>query len=372
VDVHTLRLEIGSVDTSVEVKAGAAHVATTTSDRSIAINRTQIENTPTAGRNYLSLLSSLPGTAVTTTSDSRGANANAAPQINGGQQGLIMATLDGIGNWLSGTSATGGYAAPSVDAIGEIQVKVGNYSAEYGSRNGGLVNVTVKSGTSNFHGSLYNYWRHEQFNANEWFNNATRQAKPRYRFHNPGGTIGGPVLIPAHHSIVIEPGCSFSFLKTTCHQIAGQLAQAPPAYLSPQVLNTTFGTLLASPGFLAPQTVFGGSPSYPNPSTYNWSAGIQRNLGNGFIVDIAYVANVAHHIFGNAHDFNAVAPLTTWNPSGGLNRKYQDPTNATGGLYNTSLIRDLAGGYPGYNNINVFTSLGESNYNSLQSSLAPR
>src|SRR5215472_4055810 len=196
VDVHTLKLEVGTVDASIEVRADAAHVATTTSDHSIAINTTQIEDTPTIGRNYLSALRSLPGTAVTTTSDSRGANANAAPAINGGQQGLVMATVDGIGNWLSGTSATGGYAAPSVDAIAEMQVKVGNYSAEYGSRNGGIVNVTIKSGTGSFHGSLYDYMRNEEFNANEWFNNATRQPKPRYRFQNPGGTVGGPVIIP--------------------------------------------------------------------------------------------------------------------------------------------------------------------------------
>ena len=844
VDLHTLRLQVGDVSSSVEVSADMAHVETDSSDRSVTVNTAQIDDTPSRGRNYLDILRSLPGTQQVQSNDTRGANANGAPALNGGQQGQVMATVDGIGNWLSGTTQTGGYAAPSVDAIGEMQVMVGNYSAEYGSRNGGVVNVTIKNGTNQFHGTVYNYMRNEEFNANEWFNDELAQAKPRYRYQNPGGTIGGPVLIPKTsfnrnrtrlfffysedylHNIntnalskytmptsrertgdfsqtvtstgalipildpttgkpltgnilpqseispqglaimnlfplpnttdptgqrqynftnqgtqsnprdnrilrvdyslgkntaaytrfihdfsgnegygttvgptgagwgqlssyfdsrswglaetivhtfspnlvneltwginrgvqlggpldatqyaadqlpalktpagqpvtlpslfpnanvgnlipnisfatngaqapgqaVVNPpsfgwgtywpffsydtfqnatnniswkkdrhqfkfgayfervslgapgtassaasmgqfwfgsdgansndtGYGFSNLlagtvqsaqqdnarvtyfsaynqyewfaqdswrpsrrltfdlgvrfqlpgpveaqgsifgvfsasaysaskvgqllypalvngkkvavnpvtqmtypfaraasfdplsypsggspysgmvqyknsffnwphvgigphvgfawdvfgdgKTAMrggfgivygrpytNQFAGTLAQAPPTFLSPQVFNTTFNTLLSTPGFLSPQNVLTGSPSYPNPSTYSWSFGVQRSLGKGFILDAAYTANVAHHMFGtNLNDINAVAPYTTWTPAAGINPKYVDPTNATGGLYNPNLIRALSGGYAGYGSIFQFTSKGESNYNALQ------
>jgi hypothetical protein len=77
-----------------------------------------------------------------------------------------------------------------------VKLLTGNYAAEYGARNGGQMNVTIKNGTAQFHGSAYYYYRHEEFNANEWFNNQLGVVKPRYRFENPGGTIGGPVIIP--------------------------------------------------------------------------------------------------------------------------------------------------------------------------------
>ena len=77
-----------------------------------------------------------------------------------------------------------------------MKLLTGNYSAEYGARNGGQLNVTIKNGTAQFHGSAYYYYRHEEFNANEFFNNELNVQKPRYRYENPGGTVGGPMLIP--------------------------------------------------------------------------------------------------------------------------------------------------------------------------------
>src|SRR5206468_4398856 len=73
---------------------------------------------------------------------------------------------------------------------------VSNYTAEYGGRTAGQVTLTTKNGTPSFHGTAYYYWRHEMFNANEWFNNKLNVQKPKYRYDNPGGSIGGPLIIP--------------------------------------------------------------------------------------------------------------------------------------------------------------------------------
>jgi hypothetical protein len=129
------------------------------------------------------------------TYDQRGWNGNSAV-INGGQIGQPLVTFDGIAAQDSGAPGLSTYQAPSVDAIGEVRLLTGNYAAEYGTRNGGQMNVSIKNGTGQFHGSAYYYYGHEGFNANEWFFNQLGQAKPKYRYENPGGTIGGPVIIP--------------------------------------------------------------------------------------------------------------------------------------------------------------------------------
>jgi len=195
VDLHNVRLEVGDVSTSVEVKAEAARVATDSSDHSTDVNLKQIEETPIRGRNFQAIIKSLPGVVDLNTYDQRGWGAGNSI-VNGGQQGQVLVTLDGMAAQDSGAPGQNTYQAPSTDAIGEVKLLTGNYNAEYGARNGGQMNVTIKNGTAQFHGSAYYYYRHEQFNANEWFNNELNIAKPRYRYENPGGTIGGPIWIP--------------------------------------------------------------------------------------------------------------------------------------------------------------------------------
>jgi Carboxypeptidase regulatory-like domain/TonB-dependent Receptor Plug Domain len=195
VDVHDVRLEVGDVSTSVEVQAHAARVATDTADHAMDVDLMKIKETPIRGRNWEAIVKDLPGVIDMGTYDQRGWNGNSAI-INGGQQGQVLVTFDGMAAQDSGAPSLSTYQTPSVDAIGEVKLLTGNYAAEYGARNGGQMNVTIKNGTAQFHGSAYYYYRHEQFNANEWFNNQLGVTKPRYRFENPGATIGGPVIIP--------------------------------------------------------------------------------------------------------------------------------------------------------------------------------
>ena len=195
VDLHTIKLEVGDVATAVEVKAEAARVVTDSSDHATDVNLKQLEETPIRGRNWEGFIKDLPGVIDMGTYDQRGWNGNSAV-INGGQQGQVLVTFDGMAAQDSGAPSLSTYQTPSTDAIGEVKLLTGNYSAEYGARNGGQLNVTIKNGTAQFHGTAYYYYRHEEFNANEFFNNQLHVQKPRYRYENPGGTVGGPVLIP--------------------------------------------------------------------------------------------------------------------------------------------------------------------------------
>src|SRR6202008_4989725 len=83
---------------------------------------------------------------------------------------------------------------PSVDAVEEFKVQQSNFSAEYGFSGATVVNVVTRSGTNNFHGSVYDFFRNQVLDANDWFNDLNGQPKPGLQRNNFGGTIGGPIM----------------------------------------------------------------------------------------------------------------------------------------------------------------------------------
>ena len=219
VDLHEIHLQVGDVSSTIEIQANAVHVATDSSDRSVDINLTQIVDTPTRGRNPISLIMTLPGTqALAQSYDYRGWNGGGIPGVNGGQQGQIILNMDGAASQDSGNLNTG-YISPSVDAISEVKLLISNYTAEYGGRTAGQLTVTTKNGTPQFHGSGYDYYRDESLNANECFNNKTNVVRPRYRYQNFGGTIGGPLIIPAH---ALQQGAAEAVLLLLLRQAVQQ------------------------------------------------------------------------------------------------------------------------------------------------------
>src|SRR5258708_18759233 len=80
--------------------------------------------------------------------------------------------------------------------VGEGKLLAANYTGGYGGGTAGQLTMTPKNGTPQFQGSASYYYRHESLNANTFFNNKTNVPRPRYRYQNPGGTIGGPLIIP--------------------------------------------------------------------------------------------------------------------------------------------------------------------------------
>lgn len=204
VAMHEIRLSVGTVATEVTVEANQAHVETDSSDHTQLLTDTQYDNVPDRGRNYLDYLQLLPGVTRPPNFFGAGGQTDApgwgsgAVSFNGGAQGEVVMQLDGVTSMDTGQTSATGYISPSVDAIKEVDVQVGNMNAEYGSRGGGTVNIIIKNGTKQFHGSLYEYNRNDDYNANSYFNKLTTPAIPRppYKYNNWGGTIGGPIIIP--------------------------------------------------------------------------------------------------------------------------------------------------------------------------------
>jgi hypothetical protein len=187
-----IQLELGDVTQTLTVEAETAQLQTQSSERSGLISADQTQNIPQKGRDYLGLLRMLPGVVDTANRNAPGWNNLVGLSINGSRPGTLNLTLDGISSLDTG-SMTGPYLAPSIDAVAEIKVLTANYQAEYGRSSGGTINTVIKSGTREYHGGAYYFHRNEALNANEFFRNRDGLPRPRYRFHNPGYFVGGPI-----------------------------------------------------------------------------------------------------------------------------------------------------------------------------------
>lgn len=191
-----LTLELGSLADQVTVSAEGIALQTSSSERAGVINSDQLENLLTKGRNPMSLLSLLPGVVDRGgIGDSERVDRNFDISVQGNRRNANTVTVDGmpanpIGNNFNSTIML------SQDAVAEVKVLLTNYPAEYGRSSGATVNFITKSGTQDFHGLVSYFKRHEQFNANNFFNNRFGTTRPRYRYNTWNYNVGGPVPVP--------------------------------------------------------------------------------------------------------------------------------------------------------------------------------
>ena len=190
---------VGSPTETVEVVATAEVLQTDSGSVQGNVTGTQLQAQELNGRNPLYMAQLLPGVrGGATMGDFNFAVGAGEPfQINGARTQDTIVTFDGAPSLR--TRANGAViGVADVDAVQEVQVMTADYSAEYGRAAGGQIRIISKSGTRDFHGSLYEYFRNSDLNANTWTRNLsslTTNAAP-FRYNNFGGTIGGPAWIP--------------------------------------------------------------------------------------------------------------------------------------------------------------------------------
>jgi hypothetical protein len=197
-------LEVGSVTETVSVEASALHVDTESATATGVISGLQLRELSLNSRNYAQLVLLVPGTSDSGNADQifPGATAPVGTnlmtfQINGNRREENNWQVDGADNVDRGSNLTL-LSFPSIDAISEFRVVRGAYDAESGRSAGAQINVITRSGTSDLHGGVYEFFRNDILNANSFFNNATNPVtrRPRLRYNDFGGIIGGPVWIP--------------------------------------------------------------------------------------------------------------------------------------------------------------------------------
>jgi hypothetical protein len=187
------RLEVGATAETVEVSGAAEIVQTNTSGNfGSTIEQRVLQDLPIVGtrdRSPLDLVYTQPGVVPTD-----GNMAGGGIYIHGARDRAWNYTLDGLDDNESsygGSNTTPAQTNP--DALSELQIMTGNGTAEWGRNSGGQVAMTTRSGTNEFHGTAFFFYRTPRFNANEWQNNTDLVGKRQFVQQIPGGSIGGPI-----------------------------------------------------------------------------------------------------------------------------------------------------------------------------------
>src|SRR5581483_11841439 len=332
-------LEIGASTEAVTVSAEASLLRTETGDVAHNITLQQLQNLPILGigganagssgvRNPFNSTVMIPGVVY---------NSNFTMIVNGAPSNTAAYRVEGLDN----TNHTVSYALqenqPSADAIQEVAVQTSNYAAEFGQAGGGLFNITMKSGTNRYSGSLYEYFVNEDLNAAFPFTNdgSGHKVRPRNRRNDFGGTMGGPIWIPkiydGHDKTFFffsleefreSNGLNFSDTVPTAAYRAGDFSEISP-------IGSNFNPALGVPS--APiATDALGRPIYANEIFDPTTRGVTAS-GSGY----------ANPFPGNK------IPLTSFNPVAiAVQKLLPAPTNAS-----------RVGNYAGYNPSNRVTFL---------------
>jgi len=317
-----VKLTIGQVSQQVEVTSRAPVLQTQTTEVGTVMEASAIASLPLETRNYNQLALLVPGAVtISPASFNTGQKTfNAArPNLNGNREQANYYLLDGMEN----TEFVDNNVAysPSVDAIQEFNVTTNNPSAELGQFLGGVISVSLKSGTNQFHGNVFEYLRNDFFNANEWSNNFNGLPTPRQRWNEFGGTFGGPIkrdklffFADYQGSRFDLPASSSPHTTFTAQDVSGNLSDLGVALHYP-------GTTVAMPSDLTKAAICGAgqkmgvnpcigglSPAalkiasaLPKPNLPGLANGTSNNLNN-------VVQNYTH---GNQGDIKV-----DWAPTG--------------------------------------------------------
>lgn len=208
VDLHvnenkTLNLEVqvGQVTETVTVTSEQTGVELRSGEVSSLISEKQVTELPLNGRNYAQLALMVPGVSPVTQSGAGGAfatrgtglNSGVDMSVNGNQSNTNLWTVDGVNNMDVGSNRTL-LVFPSIDSIQEFRVERNSFSAEFGQAQGAVINLITKGGNNEFHGALFEFFRNDALNANNFFLNRADQPKPQLEYNNFGGNFSGPII----------------------------------------------------------------------------------------------------------------------------------------------------------------------------------
>ena len=239
VAVVNAALEVGQSSTTVTVEASGIQVETTSTQLGAVVNERAITQLPLNERDTYQLLQIQPGVqsqlgdslfygsdraGVVTVNGARGRSNNYS--VNGGDGNDLFANLPGV--------------QPSPDSVEEFRVLTNTFDAEYGRNSGAVVNVVTKSGTNDWHGDLFEFFRNDVLNAKSYYDTS----KPEFRQNQFGGTVGGP----------IQKDKQFFFVSYEGRRIVKGVSTVPIAVPTSDELLGNFGPIGAANG----QTQFAG------------------------------------------------------------------------------------------------------------------
>ncbi len=232
-------LPVGAFSETVTVEGGAPLVKTESSSVGTVIDRQFVENLPLNGRSFNTLLQLTPGVVIApTTSGSPGqfSVAGQRTSTNNFQVDGVSANFGVIPTLSLGTSGAGSAQAfsalggtsslVSVDALQEFRVETSSFAPEFGRTPGGQITLSTRSGTNQFHGGAFDYFRNDVLDANDWFANAAGKPKPAERHNDFGGFLGGPIVKERTFFFFSYEGARLRTPKTQLIQVPSVAARA--------------------------------------------------------------------------------------------------------------------------------------------------
>jgi len=335
------QLKLGSSEQAVEVKADAVQVDSESSQAQQLISGTEVRELSLNNRVFEQLITLSPGVSSGAgdqlyigTTNPYGYVNRADFAINGARTTMNNWTIDGADNVDRGANLTL-LNYPSVDAIAEFKVLRSQYNPEYGRAGGGQVNVVTRSGTSNLHGSAYEFWRNNILNANRYLDKRSQLAAgkanqpSKLRYNNWGFTVGGPVYIPGIYEQknktfffaseewrrVITNVSNTGFLPTPAEKggvmlydtcigtVSGAACTGTVAPAGTPV--TSLGVPLATPAAAYLKDIYAGLPNPDDPITHSYGLPSFRNQFNNWqnLIRIDHIFGPRLTIYGRyLHD----------------------------------------------------------------------
>ncbi|MGJ5819520.1 carboxypeptidase regulatory-like domain-containing protein [Paludibaculum fermentans] len=190
-----VKMEVGDTTQTVEVKDVAPILQTESTATGDSLSASKLTALPLNGRNFASLTLLIPGAISTSpnamNTSGRFQGSGSRPQVNGNREQTNNFLLDGIDVNDSIDNRIG--YQPSVDALEEVKVITGNGGAEFGNVGGAIVNMSIKSGTNQYHGNVFEFLRNDKLDSNGFFRNKNLTPRAPFRRNIFGGTFGGPI-----------------------------------------------------------------------------------------------------------------------------------------------------------------------------------
>jgi hypothetical protein len=313
------RLELGNMSETVEIIATTPLVQVSSSDLSTTVDEEQIKALPLNGRNFVSLTRTVPGVMrgiPGSNIDGAGSlawRASAAFSANGQRPRDNNYMLDGVDNnetWLQTV-----VIFPSVDALDEFKLQTSTYSAEFGRSLGGVVNLQLKSGSNQYRGSAFEFYRNDAFDANNFFNNRAGRPKPDFQQNQFGGTIGGHIIrdrtffFTDYQGLRINAGQTFLSTVPSMKMRSGDFSEINRVIYDPLTQQPFPGNVIPSSRF-DPASAQIMQRYYPEPNTAGSISATGQQINNYLInpeltrnddqfdVKVDHVLTQANRFFG--------------------------------------------------------------------------
>jgi len=402
-------LEVGDVSQTVNVEAATATLQTDSSSLGGVVEGRQVVESPLNGRNVNNLLDFIPGvvpgggTSGNTMANGGSGSFQAGAQtqaiaygnyqIGGGFSGQSLFFIDGVESNVPENNVNS--LVPTQDAVQEFRVSTNNVTAEFGGFSGGVVQISSKQGTNQFHGSIYEYFRNTDLDANDYFSNRSGLPRPPLHQNQYGANLGGPILKDklffffSFERETLTSGSLSTYTLPTAAQLSGDFSSS---FLNP-IYNPATGVQYSCngklnvicPNLIDPTALKLLQLEFPLPNAPGINGGTVNNYiasapiqgaQNQFNARVDYSLGKADQLF---------ARYTFWNPHNGDSDPLGTKTGAgpTGNttteavvgdnhIFNSSTIADLRLSWLENYNFQVPLSNGfnqstiNSNYGALQ------